>query len=207
MKKRLMNLLLLGSMAAMVLFSACEKENVTTNETGTFTDSRDGKVYKTVKIGNQTWMAENLAYNLGGSDSGCYNHSYADYYGYLYTWDAAKSSVPDGWHLATRVEWDELIMDIGGVDAAADKMKDIASGDWTNQQSTDESNSSGFSALPAGRYGYGTSGYDKRNHIGFWWIDEEFTNDMAWNYWIEGSPVVIDKEYKTKGLSVRCVKD
>ncbi len=193
----------MGSIVSLVFFSSCEKENVTTNETGTFTDSRDGKIYKTVKIGNQTWMAENLAFNAG---TGTHGGGYVDQWGFLYTWGTVKLAVPDGWHLATKVEWDELIMELGGVDAAADKMKDIASGDWTNQDIPD-ANSSGFSALPAGRYGYGTSGYDNRNQIGFWWADEEFTNDMAWNYWIGTSPVSIDKEYKTKGLSVRCVKD
>ena len=149
-------------------------------------------------------MAENLAFNAG---TGTYGQGYEDRWGYLYTWEAANIAVPDGWYLATKAEWDELIMDIGGAEAAADKLKDIASGDWTNQQSTDDSNSSGFSALPAGRYSYGTSGYDNRNQIGFWWTADEFTNDMAWNFWIEGSPVIVDKEFKTKGLSVRCVKD
>jgi len=203
MKKLLSNFLLATGIAVVVLVSGCEKENITTNETGTFTDTRDGKVYKTVKIGSQIWMAENLAFDAG---IGTYGRGYEDRWGYLYTWEVAKSAVPDGWHLATKAEWDELIMDLGGVDAAADKMKDIASGDWTNQDIPD-ANSSGFSALPAGRYGYGTSGYDNRNQFGFWWTDEEFTNDMAWHYYIGTSPVGVDKEFQTKGLSVRCVKN
>jgi len=148
-------------------------------------------------------MAENLAFK---TDEGCYNESYVDHYGYLYTWGAAHEAVPVGWHLATKLEWDELLMELGGAEAAGDKMKDIASGDWTNQDIPD-ANSSGFSALPAGRYGYGSSGYANRNEMGFWWADEEYTSDMAWQYWIRDGSVIVDKEFQTKGLSVRCIKD
>jgi len=102
-------------------------EMPTTGETGTFTDSRDGKVYKTIKIGNQTWMAENLAYigngmreitdddewkNNTAYDGWCYmnnNDSLGAVYGVLYQWESAKNACPEGWHLATSEEWDALI--------------------------------------------------------------------------------------------------
>lgn len=203
MRTKLLSLLLIGSIVTVVFFTSCEKET-TTNETGTFTDSRDGNTYKTVTIGDQTWMAENLAYNAG---TGTHGEGYADRWGYLYIWETAITAVPDGWHIPTKAEWNELIMELGGADVAADKLTDIDSGDWTNQESTDDTNSSGFSALPAGRYGYGTSGYDNRNQAGFWWTIDEFNDDMAYHYYIISNLVLEDKEYKTKGLSLRCIKD
>ncbi len=92
---------------------------------GTMTDSRDGKKYKTVKIGEQVWMAENLNYETAGSI--CYeNDSSCIKYGRLYTWTDAMNNekgcnyserekcgdvqgvCPDGWHLPKDSEWSEL---------------------------------------------------------------------------------------------------
>ena len=77
---------------------------------GSFIDSRDGKKYATVKIGNQIWMAENLAFY---TDLGCwlYNNDSTNIkkYGYLYNWETALNVAPEGWHLPSDEEWNELI--------------------------------------------------------------------------------------------------
>lgn len=66
-------------------------------------DSRDGRIYRYVRIGTQEWMAENL--NYGGVTA--------------YTWTEAKDACPVGWHLSTREEWEKTFSDINGVSASA----------------------------------------------------------------------------------------
>jgi hypothetical protein len=83
-------------------------------------DRRDGKYYRTVKIGNQVWMAENLAFNYG---SGCWaydnNLSNVTKYGYLYNWETAKNACPAGWHLPSKSEFETLLNNVGGAGSAA----------------------------------------------------------------------------------------
>lgn len=113
---------------------------------GSFKDSRDGKVYKTVKIGDQIWMAQNLNYDM--KESGCYGNSERNCkkYGRLYSWHAARFACPNGWHLPDKMEWDELYDNVGGFEIAAKMLKSKKI--WKKDDSGVDAY--GFSALPAG---------------------------------------------------------
>ena len=180
--------------------------------TGTFTDSRDGKVYKTVTIGKQTWMAENLVCK---ANSGCwaYDSSATNVtkYGYLYDWETAKKVCPKGWHLPSDAEWTTLMNNLGGKDSAGFKMK-TKSG-WNG--SNNGNNSSNFAGLPGGYrsifFGRFVSFSDIGDY-GFWWSSTENTKIDYVSAWA----FVLEKQYgiaylssyqMTFGLSVRCIKD
>jgi uncharacterized protein (TIGR02145 family) len=138
----------------------------TAQTAGTFTDSRDGKTYKTVKIGKQTWMAENLNYQ---TDSASWkmkdSSSYSDKYGMLYTWNDAGKVCPDGWSLPTCMEWDALAKAVGGKNVAGTKLK--AKSGWAkNGGGTDVY---GFSALPGGYRKSYDSEFIGVGNDGYWW--------------------------------------
>jgi len=122
--------------------------SLSAQEKGTFTDSRDGKTYKTVKIGTQTWTAENLAFK---SNNGCWAYddevANAAIYGYLYNWETAKAACPKGWHLPSVEEWTILVNYLGGDSIAGGKLKAIGTTYWT-APNAGASNQSVFSALP-----------------------------------------------------------
>jgi uncharacterized protein (TIGR02145 family) len=124
------------------------KDTIPAAESDTLLDTRDGKVYKTVKIGNQRWMAENLNFKITDTyteKSWCYDNAEfnCDKYGRLYTWEAALIACPAGWQLPTYDEWETLSKYAGGAREAGAKLR-AAEPEWDG---TDEY---GFTALPAG---------------------------------------------------------
>ena len=199
-----------SSSSADVNSSSSENELSSSSEMGiiygTMTDSRDDKTYKTVKIGDQTWMAENLNYET--RNSYCYdnNASNCTKYGRLYTWAAAKKACPEGWHLPSYDEWNTLFTAVGGKSTAGAKLKSQTG--WAAYDGITNEDSFGFSALPAGnRYDNGSyyyEGYDAH----FWSSTEYGSYDayyMSLGY--DYGDAYLDNNDKSNGHSVRCVKD
>jgi uncharacterized protein (TIGR02145 family) len=111
---------------------------------GTFTDTRDGHEYKTIQIGTQTWMAENLAYlptttpitTWSNTEPCYYVYDYAKY-GVLYNWTAALTACPTGWHLPSDAEWTVLLNYLGGQNVAGGKMKSVMEWNRNNPKYVD----------------------------------------------------------------------
>jgi uncharacterized protein (TIGR02145 family) len=267
--------LMIGFVAVMVACGDDSSSDFATHPTGEssmgeMTDARDGRTYKTVTIGTQTWMAENLNYAYTGvpykfvdneskeytsdSTSWCYNNdpSNCTKYGRLYTWSAAMDSVgmwstngkgcgiggegveadcsltypvrgicPEGWHLPTQDEWENLVSAVG--DSAA--MRLMSASGWSDGgNGTDDY---GFSAFPAGLREVSGVYYDEGNYAMFW-SSTETINDygdseciLEYNYNIckESANIMllnysnlyhywgVSYGVKATANSVRCVKD
>jgi len=193
--------------------------------TGTFTDARDGKVYKTVVIGTQTWMAENLnvsTFRNGdpipevknveewtkageeGKPAWCYydnDPKNGDKFGKLYNWFAVndpRGLAPVEWHIPSDKEWNKLKSSLGGKRKAGEKMK--IEGESAN-------NSSGFTGLLAGSCTLGK--FLWKGGYGFWWSSNEVKENEATLLFLQLSESKLGKEQdnKNNGCSVRCIKD
>ena len=210
-----------SSSSADVNSSSSENELSSSSEMGiiygTMTDSRDGNTYKTVKIGEQVWMTENLNYADSvktpslKENSWCYGNVAAncEKYGRLYTWTAAIDSVcPSGWHLPSRDEWKTLITAVGGDSTAGTALKSTSG--WSSYEGTSGNGTDtfGFSALPAGYRSPGGDYYNEHSFAQFWSSTEDDSN-YAYNMQLtysNGRAYLYDVR-KYYGHSVRCLKD
>ena len=180
----------------------------------TMTDSRNGQTYKTVKIGEQVWMAENL--NFKTDSSYCYNDSskYCKKYGRLYTWTAAMKACPDGWRLPDETDFVNLIKAVGGEEDAGTKLKSTSGWNDDDGKSGNGTDSFGFSALAAGVGNAGIYGGEGYTTI-FWGSTECSENslqlgvDCAYAINLDYDVVNVNlPSYAARNLvlSVRCVK-
>jgi len=182
----------------------------------TFTDSRDGKTYKYIKIGGKYWMAENLAYKTpNGSWSYWETNTYGSKFGYLYTWEAAMIVAPTGWHLPTDDEWKQLEQTLGmdqleanrlGIRGTSEGNKLKTEIDWVDNGNG--TNEAGFSALPGG-FRSNPGIFLEMNSSGFWWCASETNNSQAWFRIILSYSTQVGRGigYKGEGYSIRCIKD
>jgi len=212
MSKSIVYFLLIGFTLILIISTGCKKdeeEETPEETTGTFTDSRDGKTYNWVKICDQTWMAENLRYKPTTGNYWAYNNNenFVDTYGYLYDWESAKSVAPDGWHLPSRTEWQELITCLGGVNIAGGKMKETGNTHWI-VPNTGATNSSGFTALPGGLRD-SNGNYAGLNGLTVFWYSTAYNDNTAYIVELDFD-AELAHEYngsKDYGFSVRCIKD
>ncbi len=194
-----------------LIFVACSSgsstsENNSKNgeKNGSMTDSRDGQTYKTVKIGDQVWMAQNLNYET--ANSYCYNDNATNCtkYGRLYTMTAAKSACPSGWHLPTQTEWNTLFTTVGGQSVAGTKLKST-SGWCENGNGTDAFS---FSALPAGERNYDGSFIPEDSFASFWgFAEDDGYGAYCMHLSFSSDGVDLSFDGKDNGYSVRCLKD
>lgn len=223
MQKLIILVFILGSLS--LLWTGCEKDSVTNQQSNSLTDSRDGKTYATVTIGNQTWMAENLCYNATGSWLNPNNPN--SKYGRLYDWatvmNGANSSsfnpsgvqgiCPNGWHLPSDAEWSVLEIELGMSSG------DSIQGGWRGSHGTamksttgwdssgNGTNSSGFNVLPAGLYGSGN--FYGLGSDALFISATEYSSISPWNRSLYSGYVGVSRSATggTGGYSCRCVKD
>ena len=197
----------------------------------------NGNKYKTVYIGTQHWMAENLKVNKyndgtsipnitdktkwGNNTTGAwcnYNNdaSKNTKYGKLYNWHAVsgrKNVCPTGWHVPSDAEWTDLIDYLGGESVAGDKMREVGTTNW-NSPNTYATNMSLYTGLPGG-YRDGSGNYSDFGYYGNWWSSTENKTDDAWVRGLANADGQAYREYdsykgvsiKKRGLSVRCLRD
>ena len=216
-------------LVAGLLITGCSEK--VTDPLNTMRDI-DGNLYRTVRIGRQVWMAENLRVSRyrngevipvlttniewsGASNGLCSDYDFiADSLrGKLYNWHAVEvyknhNLAPEGWHIPTEAEWQELIDFLGGLNEAGGRLKDVLH--WP-PVIISGSSVSGFKAVPTGmRDAYGRFMF--RDDGAYFW-----TSTINHDYIYHRVSVIIFKEsdniqlfrssYINDGFAVRCIKD
>jgi len=172
--------------------------NIPKKDNLTLKDTRDGREYRIVEIGAQTWTAENLDYNVADG-SACFNGDQANCqkYGRLYDFAGAQKACPAGWHLPSKAEWESLINSVGGANTAGLKLKAV-----------NGSNNYGFLALFGGGYVANKNTFEDMGTNGLWWNSTEADNNNAFVSIIsnQSDDIGMIEVNKSNGFSVRCLK-
>ena len=171
---------------------------------GSFTDERDGHVYKTVQIGEQVWMAENMRYDGVAHYSANGDSNNDSTYGFLYYGEDAQKVCPKGWHLPTRTDFSDLRNYVEEKKTSSSIFLALIakSSVWTDYQNKG-GDDWGFNALPAGWYqnniqgafGFGTYFWSSTN------------NNKADLFFLANGNSGIFASYNQIANSVRCLKD
>ncbi len=173
----------------------CIKDAEESGKLNIFTDRRDGNKYKTVEIGNQIWLAENMKYIADGIDYK--STKKPNEYGYLYKFDDAKKVCPSGWHLPSRVEFDRLLTSVGKEETGSDNLRHRK---WDKGK-----NVSGFGALPAGKCE--KKGCSSAEVAAYFWSSTEQNKKNAYGLYVDAGKTIVNSGKSASYLSVRCIKD
>jgi uncharacterized protein (TIGR02145 family) len=196
-----------------------------------------GNIYRTIEIGSQTWMAENLKttkYNDGTNiplviDLTDWHRTTPGYfwylndeakykspYGALYNWYTVNTGklCPTGWHVPSDTEWTTLTSNLGGESITGGQLKETGITHWITNNS-EITNSSGFTALPGGtRWGYQivpTRYFSYLSYVGGFWSTTEYSGNKSAVYFrtLNGisEECVRGWDSKVRGFSIRCLKD
>ena len=224
------------SSSSVTLATPCKTETEDNCEYGELTDDRDGQIYKTVKIGDQWWMAENLNYETEGSFCMNYPDSGSVKYGSLYPWGDAMDSAgtwsangkgcgrfgkdcspiypvrgicPNGWHLPDTTEWATLLAAVGGREIAGKKLKSMSGWYDYKGEKGGGTDDFGFSALPAGLLG--DDGYYDEGEDAYFWSSVQRRSIDAYEVFLcnQWDKAEMSKFTGSKDypISVRCIKD
>ena len=178
---------------------------------GTFIDTRDNHEYRWVKIGNQIWMAENLAYlpsvnHVKPDSTNLPNYYVYEYdgtdvndakatsnyavYGVLYDWKAALIAAPAGWHLPSDVEWKQLEIDLGMTQEEVNESifpyyRGIDQGTQMKTKSGWNNNGNGTNSSGfsglPGGFYFSTGKFSFIERFGYWWSYTEDSKTFAWS--------------------------
>ena len=207
-------------------YEDCLGKNTVKFNYETFTDARDGETYRTVKIGNQIWMVDNLRFKTEESYAPGNDEMNIAKYGRLYTWTAAlgipadfseqspakdmemyhnirqdnyQGIAPDGWHIPSYKEWEQLLENLPK-NSNGDELRSECF--WGNPGE----DSFGFFALPAG-YRFDNGAFCRFGKRARFWCKDEYGKSNAYRLSITNNSVDIEGVYRSDALSVRCVKN
>ncbi len=182
-----------------------------------FTDPRDGQVYRTIQIADQIWMADNLNYYMDSSFCYLKDTSYCEKYGRIYQFNAALKACPDGWHLASDDEWKKLEINMGMKEKVANK-ENYRSTKPGQGNKLKEGGSSGmditFGGFLSFAYSFGEAKFNlefmRINTRGYFWTStryEQYKNRGWARYFNESTKINRNVYHEFCGMSVRCIKN
>lgn len=207
-------------------FEDCLSKNASKFKYGTITDARDGETYRTIQIGNQVWMAENLRFKAENSYAPDNDEANVKKFGRLYTWTSAldippefceqapakdlemyqkmrdknyQGIAPEGFHIPSNKEWEELLSNLAPKSNGDELRSECI---WQNPGK----DSFGFFALPAG-YRFDNGNFCHFGRRARFWSKDEYGKTNAFRLSLTNNSVDIEGVYRSDAVSIRCVKN
>lgn len=174
-----------------------------------FVDPRDGTVYRTVQLGPQLWLGENVRFALEGSWTYGDDLTNEATYGRLYDWEDANRACPPDWHLPTASEWQELFDSLGGPEVAGGCLKEAGTRHW-KEPNTGATNDSRFGGLPGGGRRGSAGTFHALGLFGAFWSSTDRGDGNAWGFALGYHYAEVSVHASTAkgfGSSVRCIHD